>query len=829
MADEIDTLTEQILFDDAKALENLAAFAASLTTTQEKITGLQALVDSLAEKMGEGFGAALNKVQEVNAQLQQMTEQGTGGGFGAAVGFNPETFDAVEESAVNVDAAFQKDLQDLEEMRTVGAPAVAEVSNEMQNATETSNELAGTVNKVGSALQVAFGLTIYRLVRDVIDLFRTGIDYGIQWAQSIFLVNSAVDQMRSSGVDVTFKDLRDIVIDLSSRLKTFSQLDLSKAVAEVAALGGQFGMTAQQVSDLTEFSAVAVERFGGNITDVTKQITSAMLNMTQAQARRVLDLTGVQMSAVEIYNEAVQLGIDNGAKSYQQLTDQTKVLAGITLLEEHLADLRKNEAAFIDSEPGKLDTLGAKWKNLWTSIGNVASPLLSWLADAGNTLIDIYIKVASVMTATSDVVAGFFTGQFKNVDELAKKWEDIYNNMVKTFTNPMASGLNQPALAVPLSSVGVPPTETNVADAQKRADDIVKIQADMKDEVIRTQDEMVAKSEQIDEDYSRKLEDAALKRTRALEDLEIDKANKVADIQAQAAEDVAKDQQKNRDADLEAEKKYQLAMQELQENFILSLEDALHERDARAILRLIDHYNLEKKQTTDKYNLDTELRHKADAEEIAAVQKQAADKMAALDRDIAQRRAKIEEQYQQDKVDAATWKTRQMEDLAKDTADRLKQWADLLQAQYDLTDTEIKKIYNNMKDYFGPNGYVDQLYTYLLAKLAAVSGALSGLGASAGPGHSFGGGANFGFASGGTLFADTPKTVTFGEAGPEVAMFIPLRGPSTNIPSPSFNVGGAQGSLQLQLLLDPDLQARIVQTSLANVALTIDRVQRQQK
>jgi hypothetical protein len=81
-------------------------------------------------------------------------------------------------------------------------------------------------------------------------------------------------------------------------------------------------------------------------------------------------------------------------------------------------------------------------------------------------------------------------------------------------------------------------------------------------------------------------------------------------------------------------------------------------------------------------------------------------------------------------------------------------------------------------------------------------------------------------AAGGSLFANKPTSVTFGEAGPELAMFLPL-GSNFGSPSASFAGGGGGGSLQLQITLDPNLQAQIVQTSLDNVALSIDRMQRQ--
>jgi hypothetical protein len=139
----------------------------------------------------------------------------------------------------------------------------------------------------------------------------------------------------------------------------------------------------------------------------------------------------------------------------------------------------------------------------------------------------------------------------------------------------------------------------------------------------------------------------------------------------------------------------------------------------------------------------------------------------------------------------------------------------------------MKNIYSVINAYLGANGYVDSIYTYIIARMAQVYAALgAGMTTTTTTPHPKTPGPQ---AAGGSLFANTPTNVTFGEAGPELAMFIPLGSGVASVPSPSISGGsGSGGSLQLQLLLDPNLEARIVQTSLDNVALSIDRMQRSQ-
>ena len=130
----------------------------------------------------------------------------------------------------------------------------------------------------------------------------------------------------------------------------------------------------------------------------------------------------------------------------------------------------------------------------------------------------------------------------------------------------------------------------------------------------------------------------------------------------------------------------------------------------------------------------------------------------------------------------------------------------------------MQNIYNNINAYLGKNGYIDNIYTYIIERMAQVYAAM-GAGI-----PKMNNKVEPRMAAGGSIFADKATNVTFGEAGPELAMFLPLGGGG----APSFSGAGVGGgSIQLQVTLDPNLEAQIVQTSLDGVALSIDRIQRQ--
>ena len=86
------------------------------------------------------------------------------------------------------------------------------------------------------------------------------------------------------------------------------------------------------------------------------------------------------------------------------------------------------------------------------------------------------------------------------------------------------------------------------------------------------------------------------------------------------------------------------------------------------------------------------------------------------------------------------------------------------------------------------------------------------------------------YAEGGTMVADRPTTVMFGEAGMEAATFTPLNRTGRDVNKIFSNLGGGTpetggGNMSLEVLLSPDLEARIVRNTLDKTAATISKVQ----
>jgi len=689
------------------------------------------------------------------------------------------------------------------------AGGLKEVASAEVEGADEADVFAGAMEKAGMALQMAFGFGVYQIVNSVINIIKGGVQDGLDFAQSMFLINSAVDEMRGAGIDVQFKNLSDIVTTLGPKLQAFSNLDLSKAVGQVAALGGQFGMTADQVSTLTEFAAVASERMGGDIATNAQTITAAIENLTTQMSRRLLVLTGAEITAQEVYNEAVKEGIDNGAKTYQNLSEEAKMQAGIALIEQQRGEWQKWEAEYQKASIGKVKDLGAAWQNLWTGFGMAITNVMPALTSILDFIIGAIAVASGGLKTLFDMIS---QGSWKN---FAADLEKNINTVYDLYTNPTSSQVTGAPTTPSTTPLGqLPPT--GVLSPEDQA----KIEAEAEKKIIDLHDQEAAELEKIQTDLGNKLEDITTKYNRDLENIEIDAANKREQIYAQTAETLQTDAEHKRLADIEAQQKYQDEMENLLYSFQANLEDALRSRDAKAIIHLIEEYDNQKAEKARQFKEDQKFRDENYQQEINDAKRQEQFQLQELAVQVAERKAALALQYKQEQDDAKLAAQRQADAEKVNIDNNLKQWEDGLLAQYKITDDQMKNIYNDINLYLGKGGFVDQVYTYIINRMMQVYAAL-GSGMTTGVHQEPHGG----MAAGGSIFASKPTDITFGEAGPELAMFIPL-GSNFGTPSASFG-GGVGGSIQLQVTLDKNLQAQIIQTSLNNVALVIDRVQRQ--
>jgi len=209
--------------------------------------------------------------------------------------------------------------------------------------------------------------------------------------------------------------------------------------------------------------------------------------------------------------------------------------------------------------------------------------------------------------------------------------------------------------------------------------------------------------------------------------------------------------------------------------------------------------------------------------------------------------------YEQDKEDRDARYTQELLDLDAHLQSRYDKIALALGEELGYTDEMMEAVRVALNDTLGPGGEADAIYSYYtqraVAAMQSAAGAISYISALENmlrrPGSSWwlrnmdGDDSNFvtpedkpiklGMANGGIAVADKPTNVTFGEAGTELAAFVPLKD-IASIPSALANIGkgmGAStsggGNMRIELWLDRYLEGRIVDSAVDNVADVILR------
>jgi hypothetical protein len=247
---------------------------------------------------------------------------------------------------------------------------------------------------------------------------------------------------------------------------------------------------------------------------------------------------------------------------------------------------------------------------------------------------------------------------------------------------------------------------------------------------------------------------------------------------------------------------------------------------------------------------EADRRHQEDLDRI---RQERDDRLAELAEEEALKLQREREDFELKQQRAKEDHEREMEQLRQEISDRLMEFARAVGEEYDLNDEAVNNLYNLLQQYYGPNGYFDGLYDYSYKSLVSraqamlaqvntlINQAKMGLtggssmlslsptflqGYQSGIRGSTGKKSIGSQASGGTYLATRPTTATFGEAGPEIATFIPLRKMGVTAPAGASPASGADGHVNIELWLSPDLESRIISNTLNETASVITRVSR---
>lgn len=236
--------------------------------------------------------------------------------------------------------------------------------------------------------------------------------------------------------------------------------------------------------------------------------------------------------------------------------------------------------------------------------------------------------------------------------------------------------------------------------------------------------------------YERKLYDIDVEYKAKRLELENDYANKVADINRSYQDKIAEinqrqqeDKAKQRNDELQKEREFQNQMLVLKENFLMALDDALHARDARQILKLIKNYELDKLQAERKNALDkasakedAEIRQKSYNEDRKKAEADRKAKLAEAQRDYADKIAKLNADEAAEREAARLANERKIEDLHRSMQDRLEVIAAGLVEEYKLTEENLKGIVGLYLRYYNN---ATQILAAMRAQLAGTMGMMA--------------------------------------------------------------------------------------------------------
>jgi hypothetical protein len=375
-------------------------------------------------------------------------------------------------------------------------------------------------------------------------------------------------------------------------------------------------------------------------------------------------------------------------------------------------------------------------------------------------------------------------------------------------------------------------------------EDLQKALEKMNNEILESQIKLAQDMEDAQIDLGRKLVDIATEYAKKRADAERDYANAVRDINSEYQSKIQdiniSQQQANAEArnnELQKEAEFQNKMLELKEKFLMDLEDALHARDARQVLRLIKQYNLEKTQAEREYELEKEkdkrensLRNKKFAQDRERAQRERQAKLQEAQQEYQDKLAKLKADEEAERAAAELAYQRKIEDLEREMHNRLEIVGANLIAEFNLTKDGLDAILALYHRYYKDVTGIYQAMNTMLAGQGNIS--LPSFTTSGGKGSSGGGGSShLKMAEGGSILANKPTNVTFGEAGLELATFTPLNKSGRDVNKVFSSVGGSvgvggKGLVELLVTLSPDLKAQIVKEAMGQTAGIITKISR---
>lgn len=753
-------------------------------------------------------------------------------------------------------------------------------------------------------------LVIFRLINGVIEAFESMREEARKFIDTLAELQTSTNALRREGIDVSFSKNIALIKQLRKEYKAFSDFEIAQLIAQLQLMTRNFGFSAQELEQLIRTSLDIAIIKGKEVGEVIQ----AVVQFIATGRAETLQGLGVSVNKVAVAQEALALGYNKG---YGALTEYERAQAALNVILDQSADIHEiaidrleTEAGAIQQIDGEIRNLkqltGAlstesemfakKWEQAWARAGASWSVNME-VVQTNFKRLGLSIKI--FYYDTIQIFSKFTDEQQKELDKLKTQLDDLndYYQTIVEIRRKMYAGewegldvtgiLEKKIKTAPLTpSVAPPPEATeeaeqeleniekawenffkNIINAEKKfTEDMLEAQSDLTSDLEKIDKKYMEKSLEAWSDYQEKLKDINEELAWDIEEARRELADDLEDLEIDTQRQLEDAARKYHEQELKAERDFQEKMRKLREEFLFDLEDALRERDALQVLRLIRRYQLDKEQAQREYELEREERLRAYQQEIEDIRRQAERKREELYRefqrkledlqrqaerereqarlDYEKKLAELKEQQEEERQERIKQYQQTVEDIKQNLLDAL---ASAAQSFFDSTGQATEAYVNTMAkligNVFGKNGIIDaqfknfnnslrntlnqalSMYQQIQQLVAQSQALLNSLGSSVttvngstivNPNANpyFAGG----YQAGGTVLATKPTMALFGEAGPEIASFIPLSKLNQK------GAGGGSGYARVEVWLSPGLEGKIIDSTLDQTANVFLRV-----
>lgn len=859
-----------------KASKQVTKFANALTGIKpaeiKQVTMELKQIDAATKK---AFGDLKVAPAEVNSRIQLLSN-----GIRAMAAESKQSIEQVTQALLRLNSAqkpgqFGKlgfsagDIQKAGVVAQQTADSISQVGANSQKAGQQAESAFGKVFNSVNAVRIALGAIISMILFQVIQAFSSMAQGALKGLTEIeaamFNIVNAEKRLSEQGFDIKVEGLEKLIEDLQKLDPMLSKFQATELVSSLATkVAPAIGLTEKEIASLAKsitVLAVQNQALGKSFEEVEQQVITGLLS---GRVTSGINQLGTKITEQRVQEEALALRLVQSAEAYKELNAREKeridTLAIISILEQDTAQQAANLPAFLKTASGLIGQAKAEFQDFLTTLGQKFAPLLKEIFGGVIKILERINKEIQDNDEAFNALVTLFTVGARAVIELTlvfiefNFWlGEVGNKLFKIIgALPLLGSLSKklfpengfadtPTAPGGFSGSGTPDVAAD-AEKQKAAlskfeEDIANIMQDARDKRLDIERDYQRKLQDIARDYANKLIDIARETAEKREDALRNYNERVEDINRDASNRIEEAQEEARQREIDREREYQNRLRELREKFLFDLEDALHARDARQVLRLIRQYNLDKKNLEERRKLEQNeskenLRRKLEDIErdrklkLEAARREYEDRLneiaigeqRALDEAGLWRRRQLE--------DARLWHQRQLEEQRNYLQRKLRDLAAALAQELQLTSAQAQAMANILSS-------VGTGASSVLSGFTQTGGAVSGSGAFASFADTFNtltGGHGYGLAEGGTVIARKPTLALFGEKGAEAANFTPLNRVGKNVGKvfgDTAGINGANGSLALKLTLSDGLVAEIVETSLENVATHFEQIRRE--